>query len=127
MTRPQPFDPLTFLAIARALAMDSSNEGRLRTAIGRAYYGVFLVVRDWLGVHEHRDAHQRVLTELGNRNQQGIGARLHDLRALRMAADYQLVPHSAAMADWEQNWRDAEKQVRWLVNRLQQLGVLAPE
>ena len=39
------FDPLAFLVLARELAGEGKDEAKLRTAVGRAYYALFLIAR----------------------------------------------------------------------------------
>jgi hypothetical protein len=119
-----PFEPLRFLDLSRALAAETTDEAQLRTACGRAYYALLIVVRDWTGVEGRRNLHRRVLQALGERGQQGIGARLNDPRRLRDIADYQPVPADPEYADWQQNWLTADELARRLVRRLQQLGVV---
>jgi hypothetical protein len=120
----EPHDPLRYLALARELAASSADETRHRTATGRAYYALFLVIREWTGVHDQRTVHTSILQELGRRGQQGIGAKLYELRRRREAADYQPLPTDVALRDWAKNWQVVDEHATWLVNRLQHLSVL---
>jgi hypothetical protein len=121
---PEPFDPLTFLALARDLAAGSAEEANLRTAVSRAYYAIFLVIRDWVGLVGRDRVHHKILQVLGRRNQQGIGTLLNDLRRLREIADYQPIPEDPDARDWLNNWREAERIVGRLTPLLQREGLL---
>src|SRR5687767_11050699 len=123
MLSPSAFDPMEYLALARELAI-STREARLRATTSRAYYTLFLIIRDWLGVEGQQNVHFRVRQELGRISQQGMGARLHRLSRLREAADYQRVPTDVALRDWDQNWKKADETAEWLLSRLRQLGVI---
>jgi len=125
MSSQPPFDPLEYLALARDLVAESSHEARLRAATSRAYYALFLIIRDWVGVEGQQNVHSKVLQALGSRGQQGVGGRLHRLRRLREAADYQRVPIDPSFQDWQANWHKANEHAIWLVNRLTQLGALS--
>lgn len=75
----------------------SSDDAERRTAISRAYYGLFHVVRQGLsrrGVpfHEHADDHKLIVTYLnqGTGRTKQIGLALARLRDMRNEADYVL-------------------------------------
>lgn len=101
------FDPRGFLGTAQTLAA-SGDESSLRTAVGRAYYAVFLVTRDRLGVTQTDGTHAEVRNRIGRRNN---GERLEDqlkqLYKLRTTADYILDPQDPAYQDWKANWQRA--------------------
>lgn len=42
------FDPVGFLQVARDLNANATNEAEWRTAVGRAYYALFIMARDRL-------------------------------------------------------------------------------
>ncbi len=83
------FNPSEFLLLAEELAEDE-REAWLRSAISRAYYGVFLIARDALNVtvrdgRAHRQTRERLMTH-GKR----MAFSLSLLHGLRKKADYVL-------------------------------------
>lgn len=92
------FDPNRFLGLARELASNSDDEARLRTAVGRAYYSVFLQAREILGIRERRRVHGLVIGRLRSVDR-ASGDQLDLLQALRGEADYDL-----ATRNWRSNW-----------------------
>ncbi len=107
MLNPPPFDPRLFLALARDLSASGAEERHLRTAAGRAYYTVFLIARDKLGVVVVQDVHTEVIRALRARNR-AWADQLASLRRIRVAADYELVPQDPTRRDWARNWADAD-------------------
>lgn len=95
------FDSLEFVALAERLAQTDPSEAEYRTAIGRAYYGVFLVAR----THEETrcgrkfaktgSAHGDVKRSLEDFDAY-ISEDLDTLRKLRNRADYELEYRNAA-------------------------------
>jgi len=90
------FDPEGFLEIARSLAhKTNATEAELRTAVGRAYYGVFLQAREALAATGEitptgtRDDHKIVVKALRNRRGPS-GNQLRKLRGARNQDDYHL-------------------------------------
>lgn len=91
-----PFDPLDFLSLAESLVAGSQpDEAQLRTAVGRAYYAVFLRAREDL-LAQNRIAtsgtgadHGIVVAGLRQRDQT-LGDQLDWLRVRRARADYRL-------------------------------------
>ena len=55
----EPFEPASFLKVAKDLADQQPDEARLRTAVGRAYYSVFLLARSKTAIPNKRDVHSR--------------------------------------------------------------------
>ncbi|MBB3280121.1 hypothetical protein FUT87_09835 [Mitsuaria sp. TWR114] len=83
------FNPSEFLCLAEELAEDE-REAWLRSAISRAYYGVFLVARDAMKVtvrdgRAHRLTRERLMT-----HGKQLAFRLSLLHGLRKKADYVL-------------------------------------
>lgn len=116
---PQPLDPLAFLRVAQVLAQEA-DEATLRTAIGRAYYALFLVARDKTRVKSTRAVHTEVVSAVKKR--QGYRAtadQLDALRRLRVITDYQLLPDDPAMRDWSSNWTKAQTLVNHILPKLQ--------
>ena len=90
------FDPEGFLEIARSLAhKTNATEAELRTAVGRAYYGVFLQAREVLAAAGEitptgtQVDHQSVVGALRSRGGSS-GNQLHKLRRARNQDDYHL-------------------------------------
>jgi len=102
-----PFDPAQFLRVAVSLAAQDMDEAALRTAVGRAYYSVFLVVRDKLGVTTTERVHGEVIRVLARRNRKATD-QMRYLLNLRIAADYQLTPEGLGNQDWKNNWIRAQ-------------------
>jgi hypothetical protein len=88
------FEPLQFLEVAEDLT--NGNEARIRTAIGRAYYAVFLkalssFAEQGLLVRSNSGAdHRHVLLALRRRSRITEADQLDRLRELRVRADYDM-------------------------------------
>jgi hypothetical protein len=109
MTQPPiPFDPLEFLALARTLTDLGENEANLRTAVGRAYYAVFLVARQRTGVSAASgSAHGDVVRAL-SAHDRALADQLGRLRRLRNVADYELVPITTVDRNRAKNWHEID-------------------
>ena len=91
------YDPRQFLEIADRLIRDSryEKEGRIRTAIGRAYYAAFLVAKkrlQELGYSFRRihRLHKDVIDRLMKNKHYLIGSKLNTLLDYRVDADYKM-------------------------------------
>ncbi len=116
----EAFDPLHFLSLARDLANVGQNEASLRTAVGRAYYALFLVARDKTGVTEKRKIHRLVIEAIRKRKAYHSTAdQLDALRRLRTVADYQLLPGQPTDRDWVRNWARADELANRVLPRLE--------
>jgi hypothetical protein len=104
----EPFDPLLFLALARELGQ-SDDQTKLRTAVGRAYYAVFLVARDRLSVVAGEKTHKEVFESLKRRNQFRLRDQMMSLYKLRQIADYEMDGVDERCKDWKSNWTRQEK------------------
>jgi hypothetical protein len=114
----QPFNPLDFLGVGRELAA-SHEEAKLRTAVGRAYYSVFLGARDKAGVRGRRDVHAQVIRAVRRRSGfRAAGDKLDSLRRLRIVADYELLPQRPSDRDWHANWQIAERLANDILSKL---------
>lgn len=83
------FDPADFLRLAEE--MSAGDEARLRTAVSRAYYAVFLLARQRFGVGDLTpEAHREVYRTLYRRRGPTAAASMRSLRRLRNASDYNL-------------------------------------
>jgi hypothetical protein len=94
----QSFDPLDFLGLARELGNRNQDEASLRTAVGRAYYALFIIARDKLGfATKKRAVHTLVTKELKKRKgYRSTADQFAALKRLRHAADYQMLPYDPA-------------------------------
>ncbi|MBI3801373.1 MAG: hypothetical protein HY268_30920 [Deltaproteobacteria bacterium] len=116
---PEPLDPLTFLRVAQELARQR-DEAALRTAIGRAYYALFLVARDKTGVTSTRAVHTEVIRAVRKRpGYRAVADQFDALRRLRVVADYQLLPDDPALRDWPSNWVKAQALINHILPKLQ--------
>ncbi|MBI4339114.1 MAG: hypothetical protein HY680_04080 [Chloroflexi bacterium] len=87
------FDPDDFWQLVQALvATPTPSEAASRTAASRAYYALYLTVRERLGLPTAGEAadHGRVLAELRNRGRWRLAQAMGSLRRLRNQADYDL-------------------------------------
>lgn len=91
------YDPRQFLEIANRLLIDSDYErqGRIRTAIGRAYYAAFLISMkklQELGYSFRRihRLHKDVIDKLMRSRYYSIGSKLNTLFEYRVDADYKM-------------------------------------
>jgi len=99
-----PYNPRRNLELARTLANETSDEARLRAAVSRGYYGLFLIAREKTGIVEHRDIHRRVIATLSV-GYPRLATRLGQMRYLRELADYQPLPSQVRDRDWIANWQ----------------------
>jgi hypothetical protein len=108
MPTEEAFDPLLFLSLARELGQ-SDDENKLRTAVGRAYYAIFLVARDKLSVVAGEKTHKEVFESLKRRNQFRVRDQMMSLYKLRQVADYEMVGLEDHCKNWKSNWTRQEK------------------
>jgi hypothetical protein len=121
MSTTRPLEPTAYLKVARELA-GKDGEEYLRTAIGRLYYCCFLIARQRTGVTATKDVHRIVITTVrGRAGYWGVADQLDNLRRLRVAADYQLVPTDPRRRDWHRNWARAESIANTILPQLQAL------
>ena len=115
-----PFDPARFLAVANDLACQPPDEGRLRTAVGRAYYSVFLLAREKTGVPNKRNVHSRTHAALKRTSGcRTAGDMLARLNRLREVADYQPLPTDPVDRDWIKNWSNAQQLANQILPKVQ--------
>jgi hypothetical protein len=104
------FEPLQFAILARQLAtgnlgaafegIRTSPECRLRAALGRAYYALYLTTREVIarrhGIHPRRLSHGVLFTYLQHSTVSHevrlLGQQLARLYTLRQKADYEVLP-----------------------------------
>lgn len=102
-----PLEPRDFLLPAKRLA-NNNDDVSLRTAVGRAYYALFLIARDKLRItNQGGSVHQEVV-DIATRRKLPVGNQLKELRRLRNIADYDLIPRNTADLDWSDNWKRVE-------------------
>jgi hypothetical protein len=107
------FDPAEFLTIARELAEAGPRAGttpaRLRTAFGRVYYALYLLVREELtrrySIPYRHLPHGAVYTHLQSPRVSGrvreLGRDLQRMYRLRQKADYELAPDATVKGELE--------------------------
>jgi len=86
------FNWKAFIDFAKEL-MDATDEARLRSAISRAYYGVFCIARNKKRLKEYKkkDVHSKVIESYKSsqdKDEKFIGKTLDELRRHRNDADY---------------------------------------
>lgn len=114
------FDPLEFIKLGQQIA-HPPTEARHRTAVGRAYYGVFLIARDKMGVRGRKKVHKRTVNRLRKTTGYDSTAdQLTALRRLRNVADYDLIP-AKKLSNWTRNWARAQRILSHILPKLQSL------
>jgi hypothetical protein len=116
----EPFAPEHFLNIAEQLAGDDANEAMFRTAVGRAYYAVFLLARARSGVIGQSAAHARVRTALSPASPR-LASLLGTMANLRNVADYDLLPADQNLRDWRRNWGETRRNATRVLEELAKL------
>lgn len=118
----QPLDPLAFLELAQELAVQDGEEVKLRTAVSRAYYSLFLIARQKTDVQARDKVHTRVVSAIKQRKgYRATGEQLDALRRLRTVADYELLPSDVRNRDWRFNWSRARLLVNEILPKLRSL------
>jgi hypothetical protein len=116
----EPFEPSRFLVLAKELGCQPTDEARLRSAVGRAYYSIFLIAREKTGVPHKRNVHAR--THAALKKMPGCrmaGDMLSKLSRLREVADYELLPKDPLHKDWTQNWSHAQQLADQIARKVQ--------
>src|SRR5579863_7841486 len=116
------FDHRPLLNLAEELAQMAAadaNEIKLRAAVGRAYYAVFLAAREKFGVTATKDVHAEVGRAVGRSLGRIASDKLFAFKSLREAADYQFPPQDPAHSDWTKNWADAKLMADHLLERFE--------
>ena len=113
------FDPRLLIALARELAGTGATEARLRSAVNRAYYGVFLLARAKAHLTGAETVHGRTISAVKAKpGFWATGVLLDEMRRLRVEADYALTAGDPEYADWATNWREAEYRVSQILPKL---------
>jgi hypothetical protein len=114
------FDPRLLIPLARELAGAGASETRLRSAVNRAYYGLFLLARDKAHLTGTETVHGRTVAAVKAKpGYWATGVLLDEMRHLRVEADYALTPSDPDYADWTRNWREAEHRVTQILPKLE--------
>ncbi len=117
----QSFDPEGFLNLARQLG-GQSDEASLRTAVGRAYYAVFLIAKARLLVGDAPNVHALVIEKIRARNNTHLWVKqLGTLRELRKTADYEPLPLNQSLRNWQHNCRKALGLAEHLLDKVRAL------
>jgi hypothetical protein len=127
-TPPSPFNPGNFYSQAKRMAVNATSETSLRTAVGRAYYSVYLRVRDHAKVVPLRHSNpkkrgetEHVWTEqllrLVSTDGDDAADKLVQLKRLRHTADYDLLP-SVGKRNWATNWATAKALADYIIAKL---------
>lgn len=131
---PVPFDPLKFFNLSEKLA-ETSSEENLRTAVGRAYYALYLYAISRPSVQmamlnhpkeatahtKKMGVHEYALWILGRvLRRKSISSKLRELKELRVCADYQMQTEFHR-SNWSQNWNSARSLAEWLKRQLDTL------
>lgn len=122
MSTKRSFDPQDIVTLAYMLG-SGTDEASYRSAVSRAYYGVFLIAREHLRVRAKRgeNIHGKVVQELRMRDNT-IGNQLDKMRKLRNQADYDIGPSDSGVGLWAQRWRQVEPILRSLPSRVKRLS-----
>ena len=117
-----PFDPERFWRLANELAQSPADEARLRTAVGRAYYSIFLIARDNMKIPDTTEkVHGEVIWRLRN-YRRAYGDQLAKLQRWRTNADYDMVVRRADFRDWPTAWKEAGDLAKRLLLIVKALG-----
>lgn len=120
MMQPPAFDPMTFLQLADELVTFDADEATLRTAIGRAYYAVFLLSRAQTSVKGRHQVHYRVREAIGSRSSR-LAALLGTMSSMRLLADYDVQPTNLQFQDWRRNWEGIRRNATDVLEELSKL------
>lgn len=116
----EEFNPLRFLELAKDLAK-SNDESNLRTAVGRAYYAIFLTIRKKLGVDNEYEVHAAVFNRLVRLRKTMINTQLSEMKRLRVTADYEITPVNEDHEDWRKNWERQDLLANTLLSHVKSL------
>jgi len=78
------------ITLGYELAQQQNSEAALRAAVGRLYYGLFLLVRETFAfTPQRRNAHDQAAAELARRTKRATADQYRELLDLRGLADYE--------------------------------------
>ncbi|MDO8635762.1 MAG: hypothetical protein Q7R34_05880 [Dehalococcoidia bacterium] len=113
------FNPNDFSEIAQLLITENPDESKIRTAVGRIYYSLFLVPLYHFYSNgivpkgritkqpKNRRGMHAVLIDDVKRVNTALGGQLDALRQLRIQADYRLLPDHG-FENWPNNLQTAQ-------------------
>lgn len=114
------FNPVEFANYAFSLASNTQAEVATRTAVGRLYYACFLTAlyhlypsgtipsprwKQQTKARKRPGMHAIVIDDVMGKDS-ALGTQLDALRALRVQADYRLLPNPGYQ-NWSSNWQQA--------------------
>ncbi len=112
--------PQEFLVLAQELAQRDNEEICLRTAVNRAYYSLFLTVRDQCQIPgTKKKKHTEVIAYVKKVNY-AAGSKLDAVFKARKMADYVLSP-SQGLSFWKNEWHKIELLARDIKPKLAKL------
>ena len=121
MTTPPPFDPIDFYNLAHDIATAPADEARLRAAIGRVYYALFLISRARTHPGRYKVKHIDVIAAVGKKTNLAAKSQLEAIQRLRHVADYEPTPANAGDANWGANWTRVSAIAARLLPQLQRM------
>ncbi|MFM2313628.1 MAG: hypothetical protein RLZZ04_2904 [Cyanobacteriota bacterium] len=126
------FEWIQFLDLAKDLHHSTTEdsplaEAKYRTVIGRAYYAVFNVAKEYLesqGIRLPRgsSAHEEVRNHFDNQNFSTVADNLDNLRKLRNHADYKNKPGKTI--DWKKQSESAIEVANEIVDAVKAIKLL---
>ena len=109
--------PFWILAVDLADAgIAEGNDLKIRSAVSRAYYSVFLLAQQKMRVNTSVDVHAEVIRSV-KRNSFLIAQSLYELKEYRQSADYHFPPDEE-YKDWHKNWNEVDKKASSLLRKL---------
>jgi hypothetical protein len=122
----KPLNPIQFLSVAQELAKETNDEAKLRIAVGRAYYALFLIAREKTGVVATDNVHTEVIRALRRQGYRPLARQLQALKMLRVVADYQLLPDNPTHRDWRRNWSISQAIINQILPKLRTMTRVQP-
>ena len=117
-----PVEPTEIAALGFQLAARADSEVVMRAAVGRIYYGLFLMSRELFNVtNRRREAHDVVAQAIGKATKRATREKYDELRGLREEADYQ--PETDG---WDDRLIRAQRLYRQVVQDLKDREKLPP-
>lgn len=115
----QAADADAMFKLAAELAASGKAEGseiKLRSAVSRAYYAVFLLARQKTRVTDVEKVHATVLYQVSRQKGVILADRLRELKIYRESADYGFPPQEDHR-DWNRNWEEVNIKAQSLLAR----------
>ena len=115
----QATDADAIFKLATELAASGIAEGseiKLRSAVSRAYYAVFLLAQQKTRVTDVEKVHAAVIYQVSRQKGIMLSDRLRELKTYRESADYGFPPQKEHR-DWNKNWEEVNLKAQSLLNR----------